>query len=158
MTHDGVGLIGLVWKLTYPRMQNHFAEDFDFIAMNEKFNKDEVWGHLGKGRPHDEDVEADGFEEDGDHPIEFGNKHVYVKDDFFDTLSCNANNQTNNGRIKFSEQLKIDTETFGNFPRNRPAYRGGRGVRGGRGRGSYYGRGYGYSGRGRGPVGPSRPP
>lgn len=141
----------------YPRMQNQFAEDFDFMAMNEKFNKDEVWGHLGKGRPHDEDVEADGFEEDGDYPVEFGTKHVYVKDDFFDTLSCNANNQTNNGRIKFSEQLKIDTETFGNFPRNRPAYRGGRGVRGGRGRGSYYGRGYGYSGRGRGQAGPSRP-
>ncbi|XP_020571777.1 protein decapping 5 [Phalaenopsis equestris] len=145
----------------YPRPQaTTFTEDFDFTAMNEKFNKDEVWGHLGKSRPHssniEEDDEAYGFEEENRQSVEFDVKPVYVKDDFFDSLSSNSNDQTSNGRIKFSEQLKIDTETFGNFSRPRSAYRGGRGVRGGRGRGSYYGRGYGYSGRGRGYPGTSR--
>ncbi|WCJ24711.1 decapping 5 [Euphorbia peplus] len=138
-----------------------FTEDFDFTAMNEKFNKDEVWGHLGKsnrsfakdkedGRASDED---DLQEEEDDELT----KPVYNKDDFFDTLSCNAldRNSQNGGRPKFSEQLKIDTETFGDFPRYRGGRGGGRGPpRGGRSRGGYYGRGYGYgygyAGRGRG--------
>ncbi|XP_038693241.1 LOW QUALITY PROTEIN: protein decapping 5-like [Tripterygium wilfordii] len=147
------------------RQVTQFTEDFDFIAMNEKFKKDEVWGHLGKsnqsssidigdGRITDENDLLD--EADGEIPKTVA-KPVYNKDDFFDSLSSNAlDRDTQNGRIRFSEQMKIDTETFGDFPR----YRGGRGgrglLRGGRSRGSYYGRGYGYVGRGRGRAMPSR--
>jgi hypothetical protein len=38
-------------------------------------------------------------------------KPVYVKDDFFDSLIDNGGQ---NGRIKFSEQRKIDTEVLNN--------------------------------------------
>ncbi|KAG7940725.1 hypothetical protein I3843_16G002100 [Carya illinoinensis] len=134
-----------------------FTEDFDFIAMNEKFKKDEVWGHLGKsnkshsgegdGEVSDED---DTLDDEDAQPSKFEVNSVYNKDDFFDSLSCNALNHDSQ-RSRFSEQMKIDTETFGDFTR----YRGGRGGRGsgrgGRSRGGYYGRGYNYVGRGRGP-------
>uniref|UniRef100_A0A0A9E824 Protein decapping 5 n=1 Tax=Arundo donax TaxID=35708 RepID=A0A0A9E824_ARUDO len=127
------------------------------MAMNEKFNKDEVWGHLGKskGQLNDDlnDYEDDVLEDDEISPRKPEAKPVYVKGDFFDSLSCNTiDNGGRTGRIKFSEQRKIDTETFGDSARHRPmGMRGGRGPRGGGpcGRG-YYGRGYGYMGRGRG--------
>ncbi|KAG6764144.1 hypothetical protein POTOM_031602 [Populus tomentosa] len=142
-----------------------FTEDFDFMAMNEKFKKDEVWGHLGKNnKSHSKDREDgnatgedDSQDEDEDELAKI--EPVYNKDDFFDTISCNTlGNDSQNGRTRFSEQMKLDTETFGDFTR----YRGGRGgrgpPRGGRSRGSYYGRGYGYGyvGRGRGRGAPNR--
>ncbi|XP_061986300.1 protein decapping 5-like isoform X1 [Populus nigra] len=144
-----------------------FTEDFDFMAMNEKFKKDEVWGHLGKNnKSHSKDGEDgnasgedDSQDEDENELAKIEVKPVYNKDDFFDTISCNAlGNDSQNGRTRFSEQMKLDTETFGDFTR----YRGGRGgrgpPRGGRSRGSYYGRGYGYGyvGRGRGRGAPNR--
>ncbi|XP_044506944.1 protein decapping 5-like [Mangifera indica] len=133
------------------RSATRFTEDFDFTAMNEKFNKDEVWGHLGKSNKAQED-EDDLPDEDNVGSSIYENKPVYVKDDFFDSLSCDAlDGGSRNGRPRFSEQVKRDTETFGNFHR----YHGGRGGRGpyrggGRSRGSYHGRGYGYASRGRG--------
>ncbi|KAL5726372.1 hypothetical protein ACHQM5_009420 [Ranunculus cassubicifolius] len=131
-----------------------FTEEFDFTAMNEKFNKDEVWGDLGKTSKKDGSEDDEDYYDDADYAgsSKSENKPVYVKDDFFDTLSCNSLDQgSRGGRTKFSEQRKIDTETFGDFPRHWGG-RGGRGgpSRGGRSRGPYYGRGYGYAGRGRG--------
>ncbi|XP_066305938.1 protein decapping 5-like isoform X2 [Miscanthus floridulus] len=136
-----------------------FTEEFDFTAMNEKFNKDEVWGHLGKksqSRDKDGEVGDDVFDEDleveeTDNP-ELAVKPVYVKDDFFDSLSSGTFGRGGpNGRGRPSERRRVDTETFGEFPRHRQPYRGGaRGYRGGgRSRGSYYGgRGYGNTGTG----------
>ncbi|EEC69802.1 hypothetical protein OsI_00099 [Oryza sativa Indica Group] len=146
----------------------NFTEEFDFMAMNEKFNKDEVWGHLGKkshsrdkdgGELGDDVFDEDLEDEETENP-ELAAKPVYVKDDFFDSLTSGTFGRGGqNGRSRFSEQRKLDTETFGDFPRHRQPYRGGgRGYRGGgRARGSYYGgRGYGNMG-GRGGQGNSYP-
>ncbi|XP_043695261.1 protein decapping 5 [Telopea speciosissima] len=139
-----------------------FGEEFDFIAMNEKFRKDEVWGYLGKAKErHEEEGTEDSpsnqYAEDGHGDNEVSKstvKPVYNKDDFFDTLSCNSlTRAARNGRTKFSERMKLDTETFGDFQQRPYLGRGGRGIgRAGNYRGSYYnwGRGYGYGPRGRG--------
>ncbi|XP_074336737.1 protein decapping 5-like [Apium graveolens] len=136
-----------------------FTEEFDFMAMNEKFNKDEVWGYLGKSNKNsnekegDENATEDFYVEEDAESQKSGVEPVYSKDDFFDKLSCNSReNQSNNARPGFFEQMKLDTETFGEYSR----HHGGRGGRGGRFRGGYYGRGYGYSGRGRGRDMPHR--
>ncbi|KAI9103619.1 hypothetical protein K1719_023242 [Acacia pycnantha] len=115
-----------------PRPVTKLHYDFDFMAMNEKFNKDEVWGHLGKTKSHSkekdgEDVSNEDDGQDGYNGEESKNevKPVYNKDDFFDTLSCNSlDHYPQNGRTRYSEQVKIDTETFGDFVRPR----GGRGA------------------------------
>ncbi|XP_022733055.1 protein decapping 5-like isoform X2 [Durio zibethinus] len=131
------------------RSATRFTEEFDFTAMNEKFNKDEVWGHLGKSSRAQEDVD-DLQNEDSVGSLKGEVKRVYVKDDFFDSLSCDSLGGGSRGRTRFSEQMRRDTETFGDIPRHRGG-RGGRGpFHGGRARGFYHGRGYGYGGRGRG--------
>ncbi|CAK9872286.1 unnamed protein product [Sphagnum jensenii] len=127
-------------QLAHPTKR--FTADFDFTAMNEKFNKDEVWGELG-GKGDKVGDEEDDF---NDVKIESHASDVlYVKDDFFDSISCDAS-EREGGRIertKFSEQRKIDTETFGSFPSRS---RGGYGRHGGGYRGNYFGGGYGGGG------------
>ncbi|CAA3022799.1 Hypothetical predicted protein [Olea europaea subsp. europaea] len=96
-----------------------FTEDFDFMAMNEKFNKDEVWGHLGKsnrsqtkeGNENGGNEDDDSNDEDDSELPKIDNKSVYKKDDFFDSFSSNAlDNESNHGRTRYSEQMKLDTE------------------------------------------------
>ena len=61
------GMEYLTFALQGSRPVTKFTEDFDFMAMNEKFKKDEVWGHLGKGnKSQSRDKEVDGKVSDED--------------------------------------------------------------------------------------------
>ncbi|XP_052180575.1 protein decapping 5-like [Diospyros lotus] len=128
-----------------------FTEDFDFEAMNEKFNKEEIWGQLGKsnGSRLDDEEQSEsesgaGDTEDEDEVglSELDVKPVYVKDDFFDSLSCNSlNRELGRGRAKLSEQRRIDIETFGEAHTSRRAHTSRVRGWGGQARGSRGGRG-----------------
>ncbi|KAL6180866.1 hypothetical protein ACLB2K_047525 [Fragaria x ananassa] len=132
---------------------SQFSEEFDFLAMNEKFKKDEVWGYLGKEKQRDETEKAgdSGTVQNLDEK-EGSTKTAYNKDEFFDTISCNSLNRGARNGHRFSERMRTDSEAFGNFQqRSNHGYDGYGPGRGGNYRGSYQsGRGYGYGGRGRG--------
>eukprot|EP00245_Coleochaete_scutata_P012153 TRINITY_DN4678_c0_g1_i3.p1 TRINITY_DN4678_c0_g1~~TRINITY_DN4678_c0_g1_i3.p1 ORF type:complete len:566 (-),score=102.88 TRINITY_DN4678_c0_g1_i3:835-2532(-) len=145
-----------------------FTEDFDFTAMNEKFKKEEVWGELGGGptkaeekedeasvtgeteeeRNADENADGSLSATSGEAPAQAKKSSpVYDKDDFFDTISCDSLDREHGGqRSRFSEQRKVDIETFGQAQMR--SGRGGRGGRGGRRGGGGYRGGYGYGGYG----------
>ncbi|XP_007036409.2 PREDICTED: protein decapping 5 [Theobroma cacao] len=136
-----------------------YPTDFDFEAMNEKFNKEEVWNQLGKSSKGtsedngdaDDSQEDDRQHEDAEGLLKADIKPVYVKDEFFDSLSSNTfDHKPKKGRSKFSEQKKLDAETFGGFHINRGGHGGRRAGHGGWSRGSRYGRGYEHGGRGQG--------
>ncbi|OWM72275.1 hypothetical protein CDL15_Pgr018160 [Punica granatum] len=136
-----------------------FTEEFDFEAMNEKFKKDEVWGALGKLDKRDiAETEESAFDqnfgvrESNGLSVKNSATAAYKKDDFFDMISCNSLSQgARTGQNRFSERMKMDAETFGNF-RVRPPHQNYGTYGAGRGqnyRGQYsWGRGYGYGGRG----------
>jgi len=91
------------------------------------------------------EMEEDDDDDAGDSPV------AYAKDDFFDSISCEAldKQQGIDNRLKGATERRLNTETFGavalnNNNRRRGGGGRGRGGRGGRGRG----RGRGRSGRG----------
>eukprot|EP00250_Pteridium_aquilinum_P009886 c19004_g1_i1 orf=488-2236(-) len=153
------GSMGRTSRTAHSRSK--LMEDFDFIAMNEKFNKEEVWDELLKVEFKDRVFEegAEGLDygletkeiaRTFDQSVsEFSKRSVYVKDNFFDSLSCDALDREHgrSERLKFSEQRRIDVETFGSF--NLRSYHGGGGYHGRRGAGGGHGQGRNV-GRGRG--------
>lgn len=106
-------------------------DDFDFQSNLANFQKED-------------DASSDQEEEE-----EAGGSSAYAKDDFFDTISCDALDKQNgvDNRLRGFAERNLNTETFGAVALNGQRRRryGGRGGRG-RGRG-----GGGRDGRGRGP-------
>nr|XP_009790728.1 PREDICTED: protein decapping 5-like isoform X2 [Nicotiana sylvestris] len=142
-------------KTPNSRVKTRFKEDFDFEAMNEKFNKEEVWDLLGKNNKaesddgNEDDKEMDGVKgEAREVHVRDDSKPVYCKDDFFDSLSCDALDH-DSGKVKLSEQRKKDAETFGEIPKPQRGH--GQGPHwAGVSQGSYRGRGHGTTRGGRG--------
>lgn len=140
-----------------PHVVKRFSQDFDFEAMNEKFNKKEVWDFLGRSNKAESDDgigdekemdDSDAEDVTGDGSAKHDYKPVYFKDDFFDSLSCDAHDRES-GKVKFSEQRKKDAETFGEIQKNQRGR--GRGARmSGASQQSYRGRGYDNARGGRG--------
>ncbi|XP_056175173.1 uncharacterized protein LOC130140249 isoform X2 [Syzygium oleosum] len=101
-----------------PHLAAKYAKDFDFVAMNKKFNKDEVWGELGKQNEAHLKTKADGCDlpaEDAEHvdaAMKLDKKPGYVKNDFFYSLATGTPAPR---KPKISEQRKLDMETFGYF-------------------------------------------
>ncbi|CAH8366054.1 unnamed protein product [Eruca vesicaria subsp. sativa] len=94
-----------------PGSSNEFTEEFDFEAMNEKFNKSELWGFLGKNN------QINHNEETAVKPSEEGKaKPAYNKDDFFDTISVNPLDRvTRSGQhSQFPEHMRQNPEAYGN--------------------------------------------
>ncbi|EFH39748.1 hypothetical protein ARALYDRAFT_916947 [Arabidopsis lyrata subsp. lyrata] len=145
-----------------PSSSIEYTEEFDFEAMNEKFNKSELWGYLGKSNQRNQN---DYREETAIEPNAEGNvQPAYNKDDFFDTISCNPLDRVGRSgqqHTQFPEHMRQVPEAFASNFQRPPPLQPGQGAylaaqtnyRGGYHNNNYYANsGYGYysGGRGRG--------
>jgi len=111
--------------------------EFDFQESLTKFDKEKIAADLSGKK---------GFVKSGDD--------VYKKDDFFDSLSCEALDKQSGGhgaggRTRYERQRRSDAATFGYQGAGARGGRGGRGGRGsGRGSASHYQRKEGQGGQG----------
>jgi len=121
--------------------------EFDIQAKLEEFDKGK--DNSQKDVKYEEDSDEAG--EEIAHPQH--NDSAYEKDDFFDSISCDALDKKSglDNRLRGKEERSLNTETFGATALNSQRRRRGRGC----GRGGYNGRGDGRGGgrggyRGRG--------
>jgi len=141
-------------------MENPADTEFDFQAnleqLGEKYGKveEDGGGPAGGAAANDEeDDEAGDVIPGGGGSSGLPQAGHYEKDDFFDSISCEALDKASgvNNRLRGRQERSLNTETFGAVALNtqRRGYRGGGGRGRGRGgRGGY--RGGGGGGRGRG--------
>ncbi|GMI63863.1 decapping 5-like [Hibiscus trionum] len=92
-----------------------FTEEFDFEAMNKKFKKDELWGYLGNAKQKDEAEcmkdDVSGHKQALGILSKFDPKAAYMKDEFYDTISCNSQSPgSRNVQNHFSERLSVENE------------------------------------------------
>lgn len=112
-----------------------YRNDFDFEAMNQQFNKKEVWKELGLGekKVSSKDGKKEGPPSDlceeiiSDTIMCHTSKKPLFVEDFFDFLSCDDLDckENRSERKKLGQQRKIDRETFGTFPLRSYVGRGG---------------------------------
>ena len=133
--------------------------EFDIQAKLEEFDKggDDAQKDVNNEEDNDEGGDEIAYPQHNDSGV---SSH-YDKDDFFDSISCDALDKKSgiDNRLRGKEERSLNTETFGatalNTQRRRRGRGGGRGGYNGRGRGGYRGRGGG-RGRGRGRGGRGR--
>ncbi|KAM7277008.1 hypothetical protein ACFE04_018874 [Oxalis oulophora] len=154
LTPASYGMSGSVSQgplLPLPISAHQFTEEFDFEAMNEKFKKDEVWGCLGKVK------QSEGARMENtstDQCLENKEDDVRIRKMTSLTQYLSKYRGPVIGQRRFTERMRMDTETFGNFQqRIYPGYGGQFAGRGGnyyQGSNNHRRRGYGYAVRGHG--------
>ncbi|KAH7415121.1 hypothetical protein KP509_14G028400 [Ceratopteris richardii] len=96
------------------------SKDFDFEAMNEHFNKKEIWDHLRLNEHHGTCI--DGQKEGSSQTTSDANttscsllKKACFIDDFFDMLQSDVDNgkEKMSKKSNLEKQHQIDSETFG---------------------------------------------